>query len=255
MSSPADPFSILHKGQSRAPQAPKAKILRYRQGVAPNKDENNDDDDNDNDDIFPNSITHFSNASDTKSIASSQFTTRTNENKDIKVPARRREVQRTVVVEDKEEDMDEEDEEVQKVKEERKMPVPAPNLSDISERVQRRLPQRKAPQEVATYSIPETDNKSSKNDNVEEVVVSRRDRVVKPREPESLPKKVHDEVALQALNVGKEEDNESDDAMEIEDEDDDDEDHRPNTLLKPVFVSKHERETKSNIIVEMKRYY
>jgi len=237
MSSPADPFSILNRdpgrNQARAPQ-PKQKILRYRSGVVPNKDLKEDDD---NDDIFPNEITHFSTNSDTKSVADSQFTTSTHNEKDIKIP-KRREIQRTIVVEDNEKEIEEE--KYQKPR------MPAPDQVVLAERVQRKLQQRTQLQEVATYTMPEIvpEDQSITADKVEEVV--RRRNIVKPRVVQV--EKVQDAEALQELQIGKEQEEESEN-----DEDDTEEDEEfahPNMLLKPVFVSKQERETNNKLLEE-----
>jgi microfibrillar-associated protein 1 len=198
MSSASDPFSILNRNPEKNPfkqPEPKAKVIRYRPGKAPQWEGQ----DEDTDDIFPNEISNYTYGSDTHSIAESNVTSK-EEEKELEAKRRRR-VRKTVIIE--ESDKHGTNKETQEEPEhiiERKEEIVQPNREAITARSE--LKQKLLEQEQI-------------------------------KEDDILLSKIEEKDELD------------------ENEEQDEEDHTESkSLLKPVFVSKHERENQDMKIEE-----
>ena len=156
MSSPADPFSILNRDATRGNMKPppsKSKIVRYRSGKAPEWQKKDDEDESD--DIYPNSITHLTIEPDKISIAETMRTSKEEATELNNRLARRREIHRTIVVEEdkhhKEEDKIDEDDDIE-ISEHDRVRIRSGRHIRPSEEA------RPAEEVLPTYSIPEFSN-------------------------------------------------------------------------------------------------
>ena len=203
MSSAADPFSILSRN-SQAPgfkkPEPKNKVHRYRAGKAAQFEEPEDDD---NDDIYP--ISHYTLDSDQVSLADSSLTSKKEEEELNARLKRRRQIQRSVIVEENKDEQEEPSRTETLVKE----PEPAKEEKIVDE-----------------------------DGDIEAEQVVRRRAQLKEKLLEQ-EKVNEDDIHLQKIDEN--------DEMEAEEEDENE--VGIVSMLKPVFVSKHERETQSKQIV------
>jgi hypothetical protein len=247
--SAADPFSILNRDPERGimkPQPIKPKVNRYRAGQAPEISNADDDDD---DDIFPGAktITHFSEThsvlQDNKSLSKSVAS------ENPKPIERRRKIHESEIVEE-DNKLRHSEEEVNKIQKDEEPPRRPINVeksyekADIEvlnteeavsrrERIRARLLKKDTSEEQPASKKIEKDSKI-----VEESVAS------KAPEPKATSSKLANPLELMEESEEENDENEEDENAE---EDYEDTNHVP--LLKPVFVSRAERENHDKRLV------